>query len=173
MRQTCDNILAVTRVNKQTSNERDVLIAGCNDRLGRPVEFDNDSLKSLVEADPKLSIQELSRSLGSTWSTIQRHLHEMGKAYRQGICVPHQLSETNNNIRRSICTSLLSRFRGDPFLSRIVTGDEKWILCDNIKRSKQWLSANQTAISTPKPSLSLRKVLLCILWDCRKMVDCP
>ncbi|XP_076646355.1 uncharacterized protein LOC143355436 isoform X2 [Halictus rubicundus] len=35
-----------------------------------------------VEADPKLSIQELSRSLGSTWSTIQRHLHEMGKAYR-------------------------------------------------------------------------------------------
>ncbi|XP_076649850.1 histone-lysine N-methyltransferase SETMAR-like [Halictus rubicundus] len=52
---------------------------------GRPVEFDNDTLKSPVEADPKLSIQELSRSLGSTWSTIQRHLHEMGKAYRHRI----------------------------------------------------------------------------------------
>ncbi|XP_076657368.1 histone-lysine N-methyltransferase SETMAR-like [Halictus rubicundus] len=138
--------------------------------LGRPVEFDNDTLKSLVEADPKLSIQELSRSLGSTWSTIQRHLNEMGKAYRPGIWVPHQLSEINKNIRRSICTSLLSRFRRDPFLSRIVTGDEKWILYDNIKRSKQWLSANRTAISTPKPSLSLRNVLLCLWWDCRGII---
>ncbi|XP_076644980.1 uncharacterized protein LOC143354611 [Halictus rubicundus] len=38
-----------------------------------------------VEADPKLSIQELSRSFGSIWSTIQWHLHKMGKAHRQGI----------------------------------------------------------------------------------------
>ncbi|MFX9348092.1 hypothetical protein ABTO05_21485, partial [Acinetobacter baumannii] len=52
-----------------------------------------DALKSLVEIDPKLSIQEIANTLQATWSTVQRHLQEIGKAYRQGIWVPHLLSE--------------------------------------------------------------------------------
>lgn len=34
-------------------------------------------------------------------------------------------------------------------------------LCDNLRRSKQWPSSNQT----PKPTLSLGKVLSCVWWD--------
>ena len=137
-----------------------------NDRSGRPVEFDNDALKALVETDPKMSIQEIANTLQTTWSTVQRHLHEIGKVYRQGIWVPHQLSEMNKEQRRTICTSLLCRQRNDPFLTRVVTGDEKWVLYSNKKRTCQWLSSNQLTIPTPKPSLTLKKVLLCVWWDC-------
>ncbi|XP_037891082.1 histone-lysine N-methyltransferase SETMAR-like [Glossina fuscipes] len=134
-------------------------------RTGRPGQFDNDALKSLVESDPRLTIQELARSLGSTWSTVQRHLKEIGKVHRQGKWLQNLLSEANKDLRRTICNSMLTRLSRDPFLLRIVTGDEKWILYDNIKRLKQWLSANERPLPTHKQSLSLRKVLLCIWWD--------
>lgn len=67
-------------------------------RSGRPVEFDNDALKSMVESDPRLSIEELSASLGSTWSTVQRHLNSLGKVYRQGIWIPHMLSDKKKGL---------------------------------------------------------------------------
>ena len=134
-------------------------------RSGRSVEFDNEALKALIETDPKLSVQELSDKLGSTWSSVQRHLHEIGKVSRQGKWVPHQLSDVNKNQRRTICSSLLTRLRNGPFLTRIVTGDEKWILYSNPHRSRQWLSVNQQPVPTPKPTLTLKKVLLCVWWD--------
>lgn len=134
-------------------------------RSGRPVEFDNDALKSMVESDPRLSIEELSTSLGSTWSTVQRHLNLLGKVYRQGIWIPHMLSDKNKDQRRTICTSLLTRLQGEQFFNRVVTGDEKWILYSNLKRTKQWLSPNERPLPTPKPNLSMKKVLLCVWWD--------
>jgi len=141
-----------------------------NDRSGRPADFNNDALKALVETNPRLSIQEIADTLQSSWSAVQRHLHEIGKTSRQGIWVPHQLSEMNKDQRRTICTSLLCRQRSDPFLTRIVTGDEKWVLYNNNKRTRQWLSPNQVPVPCPKPSLSLKKVLLCVWWDCRGVI---
>ena len=51
----------------------------------RPVKFDDNVLKSLVGSNPRLNVQELSRSLGCIWSIVQRHLHELGKMHKQGI----------------------------------------------------------------------------------------
>ena len=61
------------------------------------------------------------------------------------------------------CTS--KKLEAGPFLERIVTGDEKWILYDNRMRSKHWLSKRQPPVPTPKPNLYLRKTLLCVWWD--------
>ena len=63
------------------------------------------------------------------------------------------------------CTSKKKLEEAGPFLERIVTGDEKWILYDNRTRSKQWLSKRQPPVPTPKPNLCLRKTLLCVWWD--------
>jgi histone-lysine N-methyltransferase SETMAR len=134
-------------------------------RSGRPVEFDNETLKSLIESDPKLTIEELSQQLGSTRSTVHRHLEEIGKVHRVGKWVPHELSSANKEQRIIICNSLLTKHNREPFLRRIVTGDEKWVLYSNLKRTKQWLSPNQTPVPTPKPSLTLKKCLLCVWWD--------
>ena len=52
-----------------------------------------------------------------------------------------------------MCSSLLLRNQSDPFLDRIVTCDEKWILYDNRRRSAQWLDFNEAPKPFPKPKL--------------------
>jgi len=44
--------------------------------------------------------------------------------------VSHELSEDNKNRRPD---TLLSKFRKEDFLHKIITGDEKWIPYDNPK----------------------------------------
>ncbi|CAF3725752.1 unnamed protein product [Rotaria sp. Silwood1] len=48
-------------------------------RSGRPPEYDIERLKILIEDNPRLTTRELSAMLGCDQSTIDRHLHEMGK----------------------------------------------------------------------------------------------
>ena len=61
-----------------------------SDRSGRPTDFENDALKSLVETNPRLSIKEIANTLQTSWSVVQRHLHEIEKIFRQRIWVPHE-----------------------------------------------------------------------------------
>lgn len=68
------------------------------------------------------------------------------------------------------CTTLLTRHKNQPILHRIVTSDEKWIIYDNVRRKKQWLSKKEVPVPTPKPGLTLRKVLLCVWWDIRGII---
>jgi len=67
--------------------------------------------------------------------------------------------------RISICESLLNRNKSDPFLKRLVTGDEKWITYDNVTRKRSWSKRGAPAQTVPKPRLTARKVLLCVWWD--------
>jgi histone-lysine N-methyltransferase SETMAR len=43
--------------------------------------------------------------------------------------VPRSLTDDQKNVRKEVCSDLLSRYEadGESFLSRIVTGDEIWI----------------------------------------------
>ncbi|XP_014478527.1 PREDICTED: histone-lysine N-methyltransferase SETMAR-like, partial [Dinoponera quadriceps] len=129
------------------------------ERKGRLQKLDDDILRAMVDSDLGQTIRELSLKIGCPWSTVQDHLHRMGKVYKQGIWVPHELTETALDQRRTICASLLSWYKTDPFLRRIVTGDEKWVLYNNPIGKKQWLSSKEAPIPTPKPSLTLKKVL--------------
>lgn len=40
--------------------------------------------------------------------------------------------------RISISEMLLKRNEIDPFLKQIVTGDEKWVKYENVKRKRSW-----------------------------------
>ncbi|CAF3492592.1 unnamed protein product [Rotaria socialis] len=94
-------------------------------RSGRPLEPDIERLKVLIEDNPRLTTRELSSMLGCNQSTIDRHLHEMGKVNKLGTWVPHQLTSDNIQQRITICNSLLSQRNRYRFLQQIVTGDEK------------------------------------------------
>lgn len=134
-------------------------------RSGRPSTIDLDSLKSIVESDPRQSLEEIAKAIGAPKSTVYDHLKEIGKALREGVWVPHQLSESNKMQRITICNSLLCRQQNESFLHRIITGDEKWILYDNQKRKRQWLSRKERSVPVVKPDIHAKKVLLSIWWN--------
>lgn len=134
-------------------------------RSGRPVNFDNDVLKNLVESEPQLTVDEIAERMDSSHGTVFRHLKEIGKVSKLGKWVPHELSEANCLQRINICTSLLSRFEREPFLDRLVTGDEKWIIYHNVRRKRQWTDKGKQPIPTAKVSLHPKKILLSVWWD--------
>ena len=106
-------------------------------RFGRPVQFDDESVKSLVVgAKPQLTADEVAEKFNSFHGTIHRHLHAIGKVSKLGKWVPHELSEKNRQYRIKVFTSLFSRQCQCPFLDRIITGDEKWMLCHTITRKR-------------------------------------
>lgn len=53
----------------------------------------------------------------------------------------------------------------NPFLKRLVTGDEKWITYDNVNRKRSWSNRGKPVETVVKPELMTRKVLLCVQWD--------
>ena len=124
--------------------------------------MDNHALFELVEIDNELTIQELADLMETSWSSIQRHLKQIGKTLREGRWVPHKLSNSNKEQRYAIATKLLVRHENEPFLKRIVTSNEKWMRCDNPKRRKQWLSMGQKPNPKLKPNLHMKKQMLCI-----------
>ncbi|CAF2875859.1 unnamed protein product [Rotaria sp. Silwood2] len=61
-------------------------------RSEHPVESDVEQLKVLIEDNPQLITRELSAMLGCNRSTIDRHLHQMGKVNKLDTWVPQELS---------------------------------------------------------------------------------
>ena len=90
--------------------------------------------------------------------------------HKYGRLVPHQLSKDNLVQRASICASLLFRQKHEPFLDRIVTGDEKWVCYVNVRRRRQWLDPGQKPFPNVKPDMHPKKIMLCIWWDMKGVI---
>jgi len=46
-----------------------------------------------------------------------------------------------------------------------VTGDEKWIYFENLKRKRSWVTPGEPSRSTARPNRYEQKTMLCIWWD--------
>uniref|UniRef100_A0A0K0FJL3 Histone-lysine N-methyltransferase SETMAR (inferred by orthology to a human protein) n=1 Tax=Strongyloides venezuelensis TaxID=75913 RepID=A0A0K0FJL3_STRVS len=109
-----------------------------NEDRGRPASVvDNDHLRTIIEADSKQTVRRILEDLEVSKDTVFRHLKQIGKTKKIDQWVPHELTKKQKNSRLEICSSLLLRNKNDPFLNRIVTWGEKWILYDNRKRVGQ------------------------------------
>jgi len=82
---------------------------------------------------------ELSKMLNVTPKAVSKRLHVMEKIHKEGIWLPHELSENAILNCLSIASSLFARQKKKEFLWRFVTGNEKWIYFDNSKRKKSWV----------------------------------
>ncbi|XP_054005260.1 histone-lysine N-methyltransferase SETMAR-like [Hylaeus anthracinus] len=129
-------------------------------RAGRPFDFDDNLLKAILMQNPRQSTRGIAGRLNTSQSTVNRHLEKLGEVSKLGVWVSHNLSEWNKEDRMSIATSLLSRVKNEPFLNRIVTGDEKWVTYDNIVRKKQWLNKDQPPLPDPKANIHGKKIFL-------------
>ncbi|GFT60252.1 histone-lysine N-methyltransferase SETMAR [Trichonephila clavipes] len=94
-------------------------------RSGRLIEADKDAIKALVDANRRITTREIGLRLNLSNSTVYDHLKGLGLSSKLDVWVPHVLTEINLCRRIHVCDSLLKRQENDPFLKRIITGDEK------------------------------------------------
>lgn len=137
------------------------------ERPGKPSTTDEDRIKTLIENNPRYTTRQLAKILKISKSTIHEHLVKLGyvKPSRFDVWVPHDLTEKNLMDRISNCDSLYKRNEETPFLKRVVTGDEKWIIYNNVQRKRSWRKRDESSLATSKVGLHPKKVMLCIWWD--------
>ena len=80
------------------------------------------------------------------------------------------MNEIQLSKRISICNSLLKRNEIDPFLKRIIAGDEKWVVHDNLVRKRSWSKRDEPAQSTSKADIYQKKVMLSVWWNLKGIV---
>lgn len=118
----------------------------------------------IARSESSSTLLELSKALNVTPVVISKRLHAMGKIHKEGIWLS-ELSKDAILNRLSVVTSLLVRQRKKSFLWRLVTGGEKWIYFDNLKRRKSCVDLSQSSTLTPRRNIHEHKTLLCIWWD--------
>ncbi|QQP51334.1 Histone-lysine N-methyltransferase SETMAR [Caligus rogercresseyi] len=47
----------------------------------------------------------------------------------------------------------------------MITGDEKWVTYDKVKRKRSWSISGGPAQTVAKSGLTVKKVLQCVWWD--------
>ena len=75
------------------------------------------------------------------------------------VWVSHKLSKKTLD-RISIHDSLLKRKENVPFFKLIVTGDEKWILYNNVEWKRSWDKPSEPPPTTPKAGFHPKKVMV-------------
>jgi [histone H3]-lysine36 N-dimethyltransferase SETMAR len=121
-------------------------------------------LAELLQDDCRQTTRELAAELDCGQTTVVRHLQSMGYTQKVGMWVPHNLTEINKNQRVTISAALLQRHQQAvrqhrPFLSLIVTGDEKWCLYVNFKKRKSWVRGDEKPTPNVKQDLHPRKCM--------------
>ena len=130
---------------------------------GRPSAIDDDILKEMVKENPWQMTRDLAAKLGVDHTTVFHHLKNFNMVCKLNVWVPHKLNEKNLLDRYSGCFLLLSHHACEPFLDRIVIGDEKWIVYDNVIRKRHWSPKGETSLTVAKPDLHQNKVICCVV----------
>lgn len=134
-------------------------------RSGRPRVIQDEDLRTLVETDPSQTVRGIAEELGVSSHAVFDGLKRIGKVKKLEKWVPHDLNDRQKLTRFEVCSSLLLRNQNDPFLDRIVTCDEKWILYDNRRRSGQWLDTDEPPRHFPKAKTHQKKTMVTVWWS--------
>lgn len=140
------------------------------DRSGRPVEVDLKELRRIIEEEPRSTTRQLAEQLNCSHVVVEKHLHEMGKIWKYGTWIPHELNPDQMERRVDACMQLLTFRRNFEWLRDMVTGDEKWVTYVNHTRKRQWLGAGESGVATPKGDLHSRKIMLSIWWGVQGVI---
>lgn len=137
---------------------------------GAPSTLDEQRLLAAIEINPSRSTRDLTHEFGCSKDTINRHLHSLGKVYKYGQWIPHDLTESQLNARVHACISLQTFKRTKAWLCDLVTGDEKYVLFVNHTNKRQWLGRGETGILNVKSKVTEKKVMIAVFWDIHGIV---
>ena len=131
---------------------------------------DADLQALLIDKDSTQTLKQLAEALNVAKATISERLHALGKIQKEAKWVPYKLKEKYIERRNITCEVLLARQKRKGFLHRVVTGDEKWIYFDNLKRRESWVDPGQPSTSQPVRNIHGKEAMLCIWWDSKGAV---
>ena len=114
------------------------------ERTRQPEKFEDEELEQLLKEHPAQMEKELAHALGITPQAIFYRLHRLGRIQKAGRWVPYVLSPENKERPYETALFLSSRHKRKDFMFKIVTGDEKWMLYENLKWKKISGSARST-----------------------------
>ena len=95
-------------------------------------------------------MQEIEEILKIQKSTINYHIQHLGLVKKLVIWIPHELKEIHLTKRINGCDLQLKRNEFDPLLNRIITGDEKWIVYNNVVRKRSWSKRDEPPQTTSR-----------------------
>ncbi|XP_067210000.1 histone-lysine N-methyltransferase SETMAR-like [Linepithema humile] len=134
---------------------------------GRPSIADDDQILAAIKVDRHLTTREIVKHFNIVHTTVAQRLKRLGLTKKADVWVLHKLTEKNVLDRIMVCESLLKWNLLEPFLKRVVTGDEKWVVYNNIRRQKSWCGPGESSQSVAEADLHPKKVMLNIWWDWR------
>ena len=94
-------------------------------RTGTPVVENVDKITEMIKVDRHISSRSIAQELKIDHKTVLIYLGKAGFKKKLDVWVPHHLTPKNMMDRISICEALIKRNEINPFLKRMVTGDEK------------------------------------------------
>ncbi|XP_025161357.1 histone-lysine N-methyltransferase SETMAR-like [Harpegnathos saltator] len=94
----------------------------------------------------------------------------MAYVSRHDVWMPYQLNEATLTKRISICESLQKRLENDPFLERMVTGDENWFVYNDVTREIIWGHSSDLPLIPWKVGLHPKKIMLFVWWDFKGII---
>ncbi|GFY11672.1 histone-lysine N-methyltransferase SETMAR [Trichonephila clavipes] len=101
-------------------------------RTGRPVVENVDEITEIIEVDQHVSSRSITQELKIEQKSVLNHLRKIVFKKKLHVWVPQRLTPKHMMDRISICQALAKRNEIDPFLKRMVTGDERWVTYVNI-----------------------------------------
>ena len=134
-------------------------------RSGRPIEVDETHIKAIIDSDRHSTTRDIAEKLNVSHTCIEKKLKMLGYVKKLDLWLPHQLKEIHLTQRINICDSLLKRNEFDPFLKNLITGDEKWIVYNNVNRKRSWVMQDEPAQTTSKAEIHQKKIMLSVWWD--------
>ena len=95
---------------------------------------------------------------------MEKHLNELGKVWKYGVWISHELSPHQLQHRVDDYMNLMTSHCNYQWLRNLIAGDEKCVLYINYTHRRQWLSAGQTGVATPKTDPHPKMVMLSVWW---------
>ena len=103
-------------------------------------------------------------------STVHTHLKKLGYKSKLDVWIPHELKNVHLTARINICDMLIRLEENSPFLKRLIIGDEKWIVYNNVVRKRYWSRRYGSPQTKSKQEVHQRKVMLSVWWDCKGVI---
>jgi len=93
-------------------------------------------MKALVQANKHSTVRELAIALKVSVGSVHDYLKSLGFIKKLDVWVPHELKEIHLTNRMSVCDQLIKHEENDlereTSLKRMIKGDEKWIVYNNV-----------------------------------------